>query len=317
MHRRRQHHRHELDPAHAGMFPAVGMALVFIPARPRARGDVPVLRTGDEEDPDLDPAHAGMFRVPRPRTRRWPTRPRARGDVPYLLVLPGHEYNSTPRTRGCSAVPRRHRPRRLLDPAHAGMFHARPAPRISPTPRPRARGDVPRPSGISWPSRSSTPRTRGCSAGDRVPQPPAVLDPAHAGMFPGPRGWSGSRRARPRARGDVPREVQQDRRLRASTPRTRGCSRTPVVAGVAGLLDPAHAGMFPPTGPPGRVRRPRPRARGDVPRPGTSPRAGRASTPRTRGCSATISKIERAEQLDPAHAGMFRWGSVGEPLHPA
>ena len=89
--------------------------------------------------------------------------------------------------------------------------------------------------------------------------------PAHAGMFLSGMTFFPTRPRFPRARGDVPNLSAATQRLKAFSPRTRGCSQfietyEPIVR-----VFPAHAGMFLVASPPREMSGSFPRARGDVP----------------------------------------------------
>ena len=130
---------------------------------------------------------------------------------------------------------------------------------------PRARGDVPH---SAWRRTTCTlfsPRTRGCSGAGQIRVRLLVVFPAHAGMFLFSKMIPRPQFSFPRARGDVPFTGCTLTGTQLFSPRTRGCSCGAVSHGGAGVVFPAHAGMF-------RVW-PRlaahgigfPRARGDVP----------------------------------------------------
>ena len=130
----------------------------------------------------------------------------------------------SPRTRGCSFENLTGLHRVIVFPAHAGMFRSAP-PKPSSSPGfPRARGDVPGPSGaIGWVSMFS-PRTRGCSHLCKCGNTFAFVFPAHAGMFlASPTG---------------------QRNQATFSPRTRGCSGLTLSTINFKPVFPAHAGMF-------------------------------------------------------------------------
>ncbi|SER89658.1 hypothetical protein SAMN05421870_105177 [Streptomyces qinglanensis] len=297
--------RGKVDPAPAGMFPPLPLAIGAHLGRPRARGDVPTgcwrrstapastprprgcspLRTARSCPCSVDPAPAGMFPSGITACRGCGRRPRARGDVPCAPLNEASPEKSTPRPRGCSV-----------------HEHLSLPPRSR---RPRARGDVPPTARWCRQAGRSTPRPRGCSGHAPAVPGPRSVDPAPAGMFPlcqvqrcGPAG-------RPRARGDVPPPLAGRRTPSTSTPRPRGCSRDFPQLTPTYHVDPAPAGMFPRL-PPRSAHRPgRPRARGDVPHRLCGPMMLALSTPRPRGCSVAAVSGEGALRVDPAPAGMF------------
>ncbi len=108
----------------------------------------------------------------------------------------------------------------------------------------------------------------------------------------------------PRTRGCSPRPAPP-RYSQDSSPRTRGCSQeSPHDTGHSALL-PAHAGVFPQILDLAGIYPAPPRARGGVPRRPAWRGAGRASSPRTRGCSQGARAALRSRELLPAHAGVF------------
>ncbi len=155
---------------------------------------------------------------------------------------------------------------------------------------PRARGGVPATCMAAAAASCSSPRTRGCS----------------------PRAWWGIEdlAAPPRARGGVPSVTHAANWAAASSPRTRGCSRAAPAPSARVELLPAHAGVFPSPHDRGRGDAPPPRARGGVPLDKVAVLGGRASSPRTRGCSLARRPPIRPPDLLPAHAGVFPFGAV-------
>ena len=175
---------------------------------------------------------------------------------------------------------------------------------------PRARGDVPPQHVVQAYVSAFSPRTRGCSQMKRLNTEIGRVFPAHAGMFLSGMTFFPTRPRFPRARGDVPNLSAATQRLKAFSPRTRGCSQfietyEPIVR-----VFPAHAGMFPRPCRQGKVMVRFPRARGDVPAVVHSKSNLLGFSPRTRGCSRHGRNLPHWGHVFPAHAGMFRTRSV-------
>ena len=172
--------------------------------------------------------------------------------------------------------------------------------------RPRAREGVPPGGGRTGVGPESSPRTRGCSGPYSTPTDLARVVPAHAGVF---RRRSRSRSpatGRPRARGGVPSGTYGPHDDRASSPRTRGCSRRTAWISRASPVVPAHAGVFLQQLLDGPNPLRRPRARGGVPQTTRFKGYFSLSSPRTRGCSYRPTTPGCTLDVVPAHAGVFR-----------
>ncbi len=230
-------------------------------------------------------------------------RPRTRGDVPAVADVGGVPVYSAPHARGCSRTggslgwtPR-------LGPARAGMFRRSAAFRPASAPRPRTRGDVPAMVPVQVPSSASAPHARGCSGRRPRPRRPHLLGPARAGMFRQSLRVSSAPLTRPRTRGDVPAALDAQARTGRSPPHARGCSAERPPSWPTSTLGPARAGMFPPRTSSRPSEPPRPRTRGDVPTPSTSPTWPAPSAPHARGCSGPQGGGLRADALGPVRAG--------------
>ena len=190
-------------PAHAGMFPTLTHGLTQLGGFPRARGDVPSLAssgssgatfsprtrgcsrcgTAPHQRCEVFPAHAGMFPPSGQPKAAVDGFPRARGDVPPKTQVETPPFQFSPRTRGCSLPILGVDSPPVVFPAHAGMFRRLRGVAGQRWCFPRARGDVPpRKIGLGY-STGFSPRTRGCSPGEILPQPIIRVFPAHAGMF--------------------------------------------------------------------------------------------------------------------------------------
>ena len=197
-------------------------SMTSLSCSPRTRGWSPRSILRDPTHAVL-PAHAGMVRQAPIGRRAVRRAPRARGDGPGRDVDPGHPRPCSPRTRGWSHwFTITHSAFDVL-PAHAGMVrpgdHGRAgehrAPHAGMVPccpgswrvlsrAPRARGDGPAPISMVSADTACSPRTRGWSDAVEADDIVDVVLPAHAGMVPGDRRPSSSRRRAPRARGDGP-----------------------------------------------------------------------------------------------------------------
>ena len=176
-------------------------------------------------------------------------------------------------------------------------------------------------------------------AGTMIEMFPSAFEPSHpAQASPHTRGWTGDpvRRATgragfpahagmdlrldvvdalakrlPRTRGDGPAMISRRRGRMPASPHTRGWTRRPCVAVVAGHGFPAHAGMDPSACGhqvrPGRL----PRTRGDGPRRAGGGQEYPRASPHTRGW--TLEQLPAGLPVDgfPAHAGMDPCGARG------
>ena len=174
---------------------------------------------------------------------------------------------------------------------------------------PRARGDVPRVQICLKSLVTFSPRTRGCSYFARGKCLRDCVFPAHAGMF---RVWpsvSVDARSFPRARGDVPYQIEGGVKGNLFSPRTRGCSVWLSSCMHCMHVFPAHAGMFLTIAVAIFKIICFPRARGDVPHLELFIVRHFQFSPRTRGCSSYSTLAASRNVVFPAHAGMFRWYS--------
>ncbi len=195
------------------------------------------------------PAHAGIDRAGIALRHVRHGLPRARGDRPGPTAKRKDAALASPRTRGSTRASRCTRAARRGFPAHAGidrgrLRRARGAHRL-----PRARGDRPMTGERLATQARASPRTRGSTAEfPRAPRTRAGF-PAHAGIDLQRKLGSGEGARLPRARGDRPLYVTEDRPGDKASPRTRGSTlprdRGPEVD--PGF--PAHAGIDRPRAP--------------------------------------------------------------------
>ncbi len=210
----------------------------------------------------------------------------------------------SPRPRGWSRRRAHLGEVRALLPAPAGMVPGRRRSCCAPRSAPRARGDGPSKSLAIRLRQLCSPRPRGWS---RRPVRGGGLEgllPAPAGMVPSRPPPRPARRTAPRARGDGPITTLLSNSQKSCSPRPRGWSPDSHHAhGGKGLL-PAPAGMVPR---PGRTCSPRtaaPRARGDGPTTESADSGHPDCSPRPRGWSQPQRRVQPAEPLLPAPAGM-------------
>ncbi len=333
-------------PADAGVFRAHGGSCGRRIGPPRRRGGVPRTsgsirrsfwsspptrgccghRPPDPGDHGVLPADAGVFRGPSPHRFCGSRPPRRRGGVPKVTAASVAAYLSSPPTRGCSVPSSQTQGRRTVLPADAGCSVGRGAhaawssvlpadagvfrpvrrtPGSRPCP-PRRRGGVPSVGGAWYGQATSSPPTRGCSAGSIRPAHDRRVLPADAGVFrPTPRGHQSVSRP-PRRRGGVPKAAGVDLPRTSSSPSTRGCSGIPDPHDGRERVLPADAGVF-------RSRRGAgaggcrpPRRRGGVPYIKEMSAALRGSSPPTRGCYGDRGPPGPVPAVLPADAGVFR-----------
>ena len=149
----------------------------------------------------------------------------------------------------------------------------------------------------------SSPLTRGKPRLTTSEHEVCRLIPAHAGKTSALLYLNSASRAHPRSRGENIGRKKNSRKLRGSSPLTRG---KPVVGsgdGVGVGLIPAHAGKTTSRRLQASAPRAHPRSRGEnSPRySGAAPAAG--SSPLTRGKQNTMTTYRRKGRLIPAHAG--------------
>ncbi len=164
-----------------------------------------------------------------------------------------------------------------MDPAAAFPTHPGP-------PAPRACGDGPASKVIGSRPRYCSPRVRGWTP--RRPHPRRTAGPA------------------PRACGDGPAAAHPPTASWPCSPRVRGWTPGCGLNFLVIVLLPARAGMDPP--PTGRCSRPRPapRACGDGPSSGKTPRPTSDCSPRVRGWTPGLPRAPLEGRLLPARAGM-------------
>ena len=150
---------------------------------------------------------------------------------------------------------------------------------------PRTRGDVPYWLYKTFMVSTFPPHTRGCTAGEILSLPSAIVSPAHAGMYRSDEPEPIRPHRFPRTRGDVPRPLVASPKCRRF-PRTRGMyhDRVPNASGGDGF----------------------PRTRGDVPDLDLDALKALEFPPHTRGCTRSILQESSHGRVSPAHAGMYR-----------
>ncbi len=267
-----------------------------------------------------------MVRRPAGAAQTAGSRPRTRGDGPRRRAGGVPDRQSTPHPRGWSDRVRSNAASSDVDPAPAGMVRVRTGGACLEVGRPRTRGDGPAWEEYARSTGMSTPHPRGWSPRRRRGVADVDVDPAPAGMVPGPRGRGAASDGRPRTRGDGPLWPKILCQTAGSTPHPRGWSSTPISYRTPSTVDPAPAGMVPVPrthkGAPGR----RPAPAGMVPAPPATPRSPRGrprtrgdgppehgpgcctcwSTPHPRGWSQVHQQPGERRQVDPAPAGMVR-----------
>ena len=212
------------------------------------------------------PAYAGMFLFIAHQVTGRAGFPRIRGDVPHIGE------------RDVFIAP--------VFPAYAGMFLSEGISRLPRGSFPRIRGDVP----LQFCGRrlvgQFSPHTRGCSV-------VSLLAVDVLSRFP-------------RIRGDVPRHRTLLASCKSFSPHTRGCSADKAACGVVDRVFPAYAGMFRRCRSFMAYRKRFPRIRGDVPLIAATAPSVRLFSPHTRGCSVISFGKDKADEVFPAYAGMFR-----------
>ena len=137
------------------------------------------------------PAHAGVFPSQALRSiSQFKSSPRMRGCFHLMLPMrfePERRCQSSPRMRGCFITREQTPGRRLVFPAHAGVFPRRRRIKSNRPCLPRACGGVSKPLPTLAKDHQSSPRMRGCFDSKRDSSTPNQVFPAHAGVFvPGP-----------------------------------------------------------------------------------------------------------------------------------
>ena len=292
-----------LIPAHAGKTLGMRTPASSRWAHPRSRGEnmihamraccalgsSPLTRGKQATDRDhhriagLIPAHAG--KTSRGCLRSWSrwAHPRSRGENLRLYGLGAMNEGSSPLTRGKRGGGRRSRRGGRLIPAHAGKTPA--SRRRGPSERahPRSRGENSRGRRGGQSPGGSSPLTRGKRRPRRVVGPPRGLIPAHAGKTTARVAWWSCLRAHPRSRGENFACVDHFRRVRGSSPLTRGKPRRIRDLHARTGLIPAHAGKTCVAPDHQRGDRAHPRSRGENTGRGRVCRRASGSSPLTRG----------------------------------
>ena len=256
------------------------------------------------------PARAGVIRVVGGCVVGGHRRPRASGGHPSALPMLVNMLRSSPRERGSSEQLEELRAGHAVVPARAGVIRTGTTGRPRKPGRPRASGGHPREDAtivcLEW----SSPRERGSSAAPGDPRRRAGVVPARAGVIRRDRTGRGRHDRRPRASGGHPSVRAYPRRVVPSSPRERGSSafdrgrgqRAGVVPARAGVIRTRHGGWATPTS--------RPRASGGHPRSTSRSGAASMSSPRERGSSADVRRVDHRSSVVPARAGVIRSGST-------
>ncbi len=218
---------------------------------------------GFRRSPSVDPAHAGITPVWAMASATVSRRPRTRGDYPASRTRSRFSQTSTPHTRGlpwwlCLGTRAAE-----VDPAHAGITRSAFTSRARESRRPRTRGDYP--------------------FLDALGVLVKVVDPAHAGITLPVFSRINFLLGRPRTRGDYPVPLPLLPISDRSTPHTRGLPVLFRGGSRPYYVDPAHAGITPPTDHTRSDTTRRPRTRGDYPSLSELELRGELSTPHTRG----------------------------------
>ncbi len=313
-------------PARAGIFLRVSASVSCSHSRPRTRGDLPSRRpvsAGENESSphargssrcrlradhagDVVPARAGIFPGRGRHRRHRHGRPRTRGDLPPSRRRRSSARSSSPHARGSSQGSTSCPSSTPVVPARAGIFLPG-SPAIGPTSRrPRTRGDLPLIVSSASSTSGSSPHARGSSRAGRVRVDRQAVVPARAGIFPRSpvAGWSSLRR--PRTRGDLPGEDDQQLAARLSSPHARGSSPGRWPRGSPRGVVPARAGIFPSAGRSPTCPTCRPRTRGDLPANGVRRSRSMRSSPHARGSSRRPRARRGRRTVVPARAGIFR-----------
>ena len=192
------------------------------------------------------PAYAGVF-----LSSSWPPwsprrLPRIRGGVSLGFDPCEIPEGSSPHTRGCFQAGIM--PAFFVEvfPAYAGVFPHEPREYGLRSGLPRIRGGVSRVHAVQLNGRESSPHTRGCFTG---PQDRSMINqvfPAYAGVFLHTQASHQVRRRLPRIRGGVSLILPAPRKVRWSSPHTRGCFPLRIIIILMTRVFPAYAGVFPP-----------------------------------------------------------------------
>ena len=292
-----------LIPAHAGKTRSARPSRSRSGAHPRSRGEnlaVPPLDKADigsspltrgklggwqwYRDPRrLIPAHAGKTVLRALGAGACAAHPRSRGENTRFLKVALFQAGSSPLTRGKRLSRLRGRSRAGLIPAHAGKTAkvARKASRERA--HPRSRGENVYSEIRTILGEGSSPLTRGkhflCEAHGHL----CRLIPAHAGKTKNLTGFTDSRRAHPRSRGENVEDARAGDLVCGSSPLTRGKRKGEAPSPCQARLIPAHAGKtwWPPTG--WELSRAHPRSRGENALSDGQISADEGSSPLTRG----------------------------------
>ena len=171
---------------------------------------------------------------------------------------------------------------------------------------PRTRGGLPCPECVKECKEEFAPHTRGSTLRRVYVGVPALVCPAHAGVYPVPGLDHRVGHCLPRTRGGLPWPRNGRGNVVEFAPHTRGSTLRRVYVGVPALVCPAHAGVYPVPGLDHRVGHCLPRTRGGLP----WPRNGRGNVvefaPHTRGSTRSSFLALESRAVCPAHAGVYR-----------
>ena len=190
------------------------------------------------------PAYAGMFRPPGWSGYFGDGFPRIRGDVPRARMPRFGVGEFSPHTRGCSSCLILLIPKKLVFPAHAGMFRSWRCAQCLRRGFPRTRGDVPNRGFFRHKWARFSPHTRGCSVLFDQVHFLEVVFLAHAGMFLSRISVILRPSCFPRICGDVPHQPRSGGKRCRFSPHTRGCSASGCHVSPFDLVFPAYAGIF-------------------------------------------------------------------------
>ncbi len=233
-------------------------------------------------------------------------RPRARGGHPWseTHLVPFSE--SSPRSRGSSLLGAEVPDCPGVVPALAGVILDEYALAMAVSRRPRARGGHPSFMVLPVWLFESSPRSRGSSRAAVGVDGDEPVVPALAGVIPILSRAVNEVSGRPRARGGHPVCERVNRLCNASSPRSRGSSRTMTVIIPEPDVVPALAGVIRPGSSPNSPAPCRPRAGGGHPHASARPGDVMVSSPRSRGSSPNLRSGPGHRRVVPALAGVIR-----------
>ena len=252
----------------------------------------------------VSPAHAGIDLADVSTRIVNCSLPRACGDRPAQQHPCLDVGRSPPRMRGSTRVERRAGCHRHVSPAHAGIDPSPSVWRRRCARLPRACGDRPVVTAITWYALKSPPRMRGSTRSGSGRRIDARVSPAHAGIDLLLGHVPDLLHGLPRACGDRPRAAPGTRPGRSSPPRMRGSTFDTAIFLDEGDVSPAHAGIDPCSARWKTSLSGLPRACGDRPDVESASTLAIRSPPRMRGSTPCEASQLLGECVSPAHAGI-------------